>query len=188
MAVPSAALIPLVLSLSLDTFAVSTAVGIAPLAPTVRLRFAACCALAEGLMPLLGVALGSLLGRVERVADWAAVALLLGAGLWTAREALEDEDEVAEALVRAEHGGLTYLLAALAVSLDELAVGLAAGALRLPLLPVVLAISIQALLASLLGLWLGGLLGRRAGARAALLAAAALCATGIWVAIGALMQ
>jgi putative Mn2+ efflux pump MntP len=179
---PGALIVPLIASLSLDTFAVSTAVGIAPLSRDARLRFAAACVLAEAGMPLLGFAAGGLVGRLGGVADWMAVLLLLGAGIWTLREALEDEDEVGEALERAETGGIALVAAALGVSLDELAVGLALGSLRLPVLPVVAAIAGQALLASLLGLRMGSALGARAGARAGLLAGAALCAVALWLA------
>jgi manganese efflux pump family protein len=186
MATSPVLIVPLILSLSLDTFAVSVAVGIAPLARGLRLRFAAACALAEAGMPLLGYAMGGLAHGLGRAADWLAVALLLGAGLWMAREALEDE--VAEALERASTGGgAALVLAALSVSLDELAVGLAFGTLRLQLVPVVTAIAVQAVVASLLGLRLGAVLGARAGARAALLAGLALCGVGLWLALAQLL-
>jgi putative Mn2+ efflux pump MntP len=175
--------VPLILSLGLDTFAVSTAIGIAPWPRPLRLRFAATCALAETAMPLLGFAVGGLVGRLGAVADWLSIGLLLGAGLWIVREALEDEDEMAEALERVQHGGPALLLVALSVSLDELAVGLAAGTLRLPIIPVVIAIAAQALAVSLLGLRLGSALGARIGARATLVAGGVLCALALWVAI-----
>lgn len=188
MTAPAGALIaPLILSLSLDTFAVSTAIGIAPMATAMRVRFAATCALAEGGMPLVGFFAGGLVGRLGGVANWIAVALLLGAGLWIVREALEDEDEVAEALERAQQGGIALLLVALSVSLDELAVGLALGTLRLPVIPVAVAIALQALVVSLLGLRLGAALGARAGARATLVAGGVLCLVAIWVAVATVM-
>jgi manganese efflux pump family protein len=176
-------LVPLILSLSLDTFAVSTAIGIAPMAQGVRLRFAAACAAAEALMPLVGFAVGGLVGRYGAVADWASPALLLGAGLWILREALEDDDEMAEALEKARQGGATLLLIALGVSLDELAVGLALGALRLPVWPVVIAVAAQASVVSLLGLRLGAALGARAGTRATLLAGMVLCVIALWLGV-----
>ena len=176
-------LVPLILSLGLDTFAVSTAIGIAPMPPGRRLRFAAACAAAEAGMPLVGFLAGRILGRLGAVADWLSVALLLGAGLWIVREALGDEDEVAEALERAQQGGVALLLVALSVSLDELAVGLALGTLRLPVAPVVLAIGAQALLVSLLGLRLGAALGARIGSRATLVAGGVLCLLAVWVGI-----
>jgi putative Mn2+ efflux pump MntP len=179
---PGALLVPLILSLGLDTFAVSTAIGIAPLPEPLRIRFAATCALAEAAMPLIGFAVGGLVGRLGAVADWFSVALLLGAGLWIMRESVEGEDEMAEALERVQHGGVALLLVALSASLDELAVGLAAGTLQLPIIPMVVAIAVQALAVSLLGLRLGASLGARIGARATLLAGGVLCALAVWVA------
>jgi putative Mn2+ efflux pump MntP len=176
-------LIPLILSLGLDTFAVSTAIGIAPMPTPLRLRFAAACAVAEAGMPLLGFAAGSILGRFGAIADWLSVALLFGAGLWIVREALEDDDEVAESIARAQQGGTALLIVALSVSLDELAVGVAFGTLRLPVAPVVIAIGVQALVVSLLGLRLGATLGAAIGARATLLAGSVLCVLALWLAV-----
>ncbi|MGH2347227.1 MAG: manganese efflux pump MntP family protein, partial [Chloroflexota bacterium] len=117
------------------------------------------------------------------VADWAAVALLLGAGLWILREALEDEDELAAAIEKARQGGAALLVVALGVSLDELAVGLALGTLRLPVAPVVIAIAVQALVVSLVGLRLGAVLGARIGARATMVAGGVLCVLAVWVGV-----
>ncbi|HWE63942.1 MAG TPA: manganese efflux pump [Chloroflexota bacterium] len=184
MAAPSGlVLVPLILSLSLDTFAVSMAIGIAPMAHGLRLRFAAACALAEAVMPLVGFVAGGLVGRLGVVADWVSVALLLGAGLWIVREALEGDDEIVEALERAQQGGRALLVVALSVSLDELAVGLAFGTLRLPIVPVLIAIAAQAVVVSLLGLRLGAALGARAGARATLLAGLVLCLVAVGVGV-----
>ncbi|HXT36745.1 MAG TPA: manganese efflux pump [Chloroflexota bacterium] len=183
MAGPSGVLlVPLILSLGLDTFAVATAIGVAPMAAPLRLRFAAACATAEAGMPLIGFAIGGVAGRLGTVADWLSVAILLGAGLWILRESLEDEDEMAEALERAQQGGAALLLVALSVSLDELAVGVALGTLRLPVIPVVIALAVQALVVSLLGLRLGAALGARIGARATMVAGAVLCLLAVWVA------
>lgn len=180
---PGPLIVPLVLSLSLDTFAVSTAIGIAPLDGRARMRFALTFALAEAAMPLLGFAAGGLVGRLGSIADWVAVIVLLGSGLWIVREALDDDDEVLEALEKARRGGSALLIAALGVSLDELAVGLALGSLRVPVAPVVAALFGQALVASLIGLWLGGRIGTRAGSRATLLAGIVLCIVAIGLAV-----
>ena len=153
------------------------------MAPRLRWRFAGACALAETVMPLVGFVAGALVGRFGAVADWASVALLLGAGLWILREALQDQDEMTEALEKAQQGGIALVVVALSVSLDELAVGLALGTLRLPVLPVVIAIGVQAVVVSLLGLRLGAALGARVGSRATLVAGAVLCLLATWVAI-----
>ncbi len=181
---PPALLIPLIGSLSLDTFAVSLAVGIAPLPRSTRMRFAAVCAGAEAVMPLVGFALGSLATRLGDFATWLGAVVVLGAGILMIREGLEGEDELEEAVERAALGGPAMLLPALSVSMDELAVGVALGAFRLPLIPVIAAIAAQAFVASLLGLRLGSALGERIGRPAGLLAGLSLCAVAAWLAIG----
>lgn len=180
---PTTLIIPLIASLSLDTFAVSLAIGIAPLTRSLRLRFVASCVLAESVMPLLGFALGGLVGRLGSLVNWISVATLLGVGLWMLREALQDADEVAEAVERVVLGGAAIPLVALSVSLDELAIGLAFGTLRLPVRVVVAAIAMQALFASMLGMRLGVSVGARVGQRAGLAAALVLCGVGSWLAI-----
>ena len=82
---------------------------------------------------------------------------------------------------------VALLLVALSVSLDELAVGLALGTLRLPVVPVVIAIGAQALVVSLIGLRLGVALGARIGARATLAAGGVLCLLAVWVAVSNLV-
>ena len=184
-------LIPLILSLGLDTFALSTTLGIAPLSRRARLRLALTFAGAEGLMPAVGLLIGRPLG--EAVGRWdvyAAAALLLVTGLWMLREGLAEDDERSSGDERAQilrmtsAQGLTLVGLAFSVSLDELAVGFSFGILRIALVPALVAIALQALLLSLCGLWLGRRLGRALGERAEILAGAVLCVLGIVLAVG----
>jgi putative Mn2+ efflux pump MntP len=184
-------LIPLILSLGLDTFALSTTLGIAPLSRRARLQLALTFAAAEGLMPAVGLLIGRPLG--EAVGRWdvyAAAALLLVTGLWMLREGLAEDDERSSGDERAQilrmtsAQGLTLVGLAFSVSLDELAVGFSFGILRVALVPALVAIALQALLLSLCGLWLGRRLGRALGERAEMLAGAVLCVLGIVLAVG----
>ena len=180
-------MIPLILSLGLDTFALSTTLGIAPLSRRARLRLALTFAAAEGLMPAVGLLIGRPLG--EAVGRWdvyAAAVLLLVTGLWLLREGLAEDDERAQILRLASAQGLTLVGLALSVSLDELAVGFSFGLLRIALAPALVAIALQALLLSLCGLWLGSRVGRALGEQTELLAGALLCLLGIALAVGRL--
>ncbi|HKC74671.1 MAG TPA: manganese efflux pump [Chloroflexota bacterium] len=186
--------IPLILALGLDTFALSTTLGIAPLSRRARLRLALTFAAAEGLMPAVGLLIGRPLG--EAVGRWdvyAAAALLLVTGLWMLREGLAEDDgrssgdERAQALRLASAQGLSLVGLALSVSLDELAVGFSFGILRIALLPALVAIALQALLLSLCGLWLGRRVGRALGERAEMLSGVVLCLLGIALGVGRLM-
>jgi Putative manganese efflux pump len=66
----------------------------------------------------------------------------------------------------------------LSISLDELAIGFSLGLVRLPVVPVIIAIAVQALLASQLGLALGHRISERFTERAGQLAAVALIGLG----------
>jgi manganese efflux pump family protein len=66
----------------------------------------------------------------------------------------------------------------LGLSLDELAIGFSLGLVRLPVVPVIIAIAVQALLASQLGLALGHRISERFRERAEQLAAVALIGLG----------
>lgn len=175
-------LVPLILSLGLDTFTVSTAIGVAPLPWAARLRLAGLFALAEGLMPAVGLLIGTIVGRVAGAVDaYVAAGLLIATGLYLAREAWEDDDDEGPERLAAAAGRAGWPLVALAVSvsIDELAVGVSFGVLKLPLTPTLIAIAAQAACVSLFGLWLGQRIGRAIGERAQFIAAAVLILLGL---------
>ncbi len=179
-------LIPLILSLGLDTFALSVALGVAPLPARTRLRLALTFAAFEGLMPAVGLLIGRPLG--DAIGGWAvyiAGALLIGTGVWMLREGLDDDDddesgdgEGAKILAAASARGLSLVGIALSVSLDELAMGFSFGVLRLPVVPALVAIALQALIVSLGGQWLGRRVGAALGERAEVLTGVVLCLLG----------
>ncbi len=166
----------LVLPLSLDSFAVSAALGVAGLSRRERLRLSLILATFEALMPLVGLAAGSLLGHaVAGAADYVAVAVLLGVGIAILRE---KDDELPMDFARRSHG-LGAVGLGLSVSLDELAIGFTIGLLGLPVLLVVALIAAQAFLASQAGSSLGRRLGERLRERAGQIAGVVLLALGL---------
>jgi len=181
-----ARLIPLILSLGLDTFALSTALGVAPLPVRTRLRLALTFAAAEGVMPAVGLLIGRPLGAT--IGGWAvyiAAALLIGTGVWMLREGLEDDDddeaggEASKIMSAATARGLPLVGIALSVSLDELAMGFSFGVLRVAVAPALIAIALQALVVSLGGQWIGQRMGAALGERAEVLAGVVLCLLGV---------
>jgi putative Mn2+ efflux pump MntP len=177
-----------VVPLGLDTFALSTLLGVLPLARRQRLRIAALFATAEGLMPAVGLVLGLPLGHaLGTSANYVAGALLIGIGGWMwwhqQRERARDGDEDDEAakIMRATTASTWSLLGlALSISLDELAVGFSFGLLGLPLIPILVLIALQALLASLAGQWMGRHVGQQLGPYAERLLGPILCLLGAW--------
>jgi putative Mn2+ efflux pump MntP len=111
-------------------------------------------------MPVAGLLVGGAAsGYMGQAADFVAIALLAGLGLWILRPGGEDEEERLELLGRTS--GLAAIGLGLSISLDELALGVSLGLLRLPVLPALVLIGAQALLASQLGLRLGSRIGER---------------------------
>jgi putative Mn2+ efflux pump MntP len=175
-----------VLPFSLDTFALSTILGVLPLTRGQRLRIAIVFAAAEGLMPAVGLVVGLPLGHaLGRYASYVAGALLIGIGGWvwwnSRREQAGDEDDEAAKIMSAATASTWSLMGlALSISLDELAVGFSFGLLGLPLVPILLLIALQALLVSLAGQWMGRHMGQRVRPYAGQLVGPILCLLGAW--------
>jgi len=168
-------LILLVLPLSLDTFALSAALGVSGLTARERWRLSLLVAGFEAGMPLVGFLAGGLLGgALGDLADYAAAALLVAVGLWMLRD---DDAKTADRLRRAR--GLATIGIGVSVSVDELAIGLVIGILGLPALLVATLIGAQALVASQLGARLGARLGQELGEWAERAAGALLIAIGV---------
>jgi putative Mn2+ efflux pump MntP len=170
-------LLAFVLPLGLDSFAVAAALGAArPAGIGMRLRISAIFVAFEAGMPLLGLAAGGGLARViGTTADYLAGAAVIGVGIWML--ASGEDDEQAAGRIAGAHG-LAIIALGLSISMDELAIGFSLGLVRLPVVPVILAIAVQALVASQLGLALGTIVGERFRERAEQLAAVALIVLG----------
>lgn len=171
-------LIALVLPLGLDTFAVAAAIGAVGVAPARRNRLALWFAAFEGGMPLIGLAAGRPLAHaVGGTATYVAAAILIAFG---ARALTGGEEENPERLGRLAGGwGIGAVLLGLSISVDELAIGLTLGLLRVPVVLVTVLIAAQALLVTRLGLAAGERLGERSREGAERLAGAALIAVGL---------
>jgi manganese efflux pump family protein len=148
----------LILPLSLDTLAVSAAMGAAGLDRRARLRLGIVLALFEAGMPLLGLAAGTAVGdRIGDAGEWVSIAVLAAVGVWM----LIEDDDLDDAVAAAQ--GVRLVALGLSVSLDELAIGLVIGLLGFPVALVVALIGAQAVVASLSGSALGRRLGEQAG-------------------------
>ena len=174
-------LLAFVLPLGLDSFAVAAALGATgDLTSRDRLRVSALFVVFEGGMPLIGVAVGAPLARtIGPVADYLAVAALIGLGAWMLLVGGDGEERRA-ARLRMTHG-VAIIALGLSISLDELAIGFSLGLARLPAVAVIITIAVQTLVAVQLGLYLGARIGERIRAGAERLAGVALIALGGYV-------
>lgn len=174
-----------VLPLGLDSFTVAAALGAArPMTAGERLRVSALFMLFEGGMPLIGLGLGATIARrAGAIAGYLAAAALIGLGGWMLLSGDSDAEED-KASRLASVRGLAVIGLGISISLDELAIGFSLGLARLPAVPVIIAIAVQAFLAAQLGLHLGARITERLRERAEQTAAVALIALGVVLAIG----
>jgi putative Mn2+ efflux pump MntP len=132
----------------------------------------------EAAMPLVGLAIGARLGAaLGGPANLAAALVLIAIGITQLLVDEAHEERRIRQLSTAR--GSAALLLGLAVSVDELAVGFTLGLLRLPVIPVTLAIGLQALILSQVGLRLGARLSEKRRERAEQLAGVALITVGV---------
>jgi putative Mn2+ efflux pump MntP len=94
--------------------------------------------------------------------------------------AAREHDEQKASRVTSTHG-LAIIALGVSISLDEFAIGFSLGLVRLPAVPVIIAIAVQALLASQLGLALGHRVSERFRERAEQVAAVALILLGAYL-------
>jgi manganese efflux pump family protein len=174
-------LLAFVLPLGVDSFAVAAALGAAGLTSArERLRVSLIFIVFEAGMPLVGVAAGSGLARaIGSVADYLAGAAVIGLGTFMLSAGGDAEERLA-GRVTASHG-MAILGLGVSISVDELAIGFSLGLVRLPVVPVIVAIAVLALLASQLGLALGARVSGRFREAAERLAAVALILLGAYL-------
>jgi putative Mn2+ efflux pump MntP len=178
-------LLAFVLPLGVDSFAVAAALGAAGLtSPRQRLRISGIFVVFEAGMPLIGLALGGGVARfVGGAADYVAAAAVVALGAFMLISGNEngenDEDNKASRLTSSR--GLAVIALGVSISMDELAIGFSLGLVRLPVVPVIVAIAIQTLVVSQLGLALGGRVSERFRERAEQVAAVALILLGAYL-------
>jgi len=166
-------LVAVILPLALDTFAVSAALGVAGVASRRRIRLGLVFAAFEAGMPLIGLAVGFLLGTFLGAAgDYVAVAALAGLGVYLLVAGGEQEELRIKRFAVAT--GPALIVVGLSVSLDELAIGFALGLTGVPVVPALVLIAVQAFVAAQLGFALGRRLGEAVREGAERLAGVAL--------------
>jgi manganese efflux pump family protein len=190
-------------ALGLDNFAAAVAIGLAGVDARTRLRVGVVFGVFEAGMPIVGLLIGAQaaasLGRASR---WLAAGLLIAVGSYFLVEGLRDahaasgrrgELPAAWSLSPDRAGQPTgaeglgrLVLAGLALSVDNLAVGFALGSYHTSVVVGAVTIGVVSVGLALIGLELGGRLGARAGQRGGQLAGLLLIAVGALIAAGVL--
>jgi putative Mn2+ efflux pump MntP len=146
----------LLLPLGLDTFALSAALGVAGLRQEDRLRVSLLFTVFEAAVPIAGMLIGQVVGRVVGAwADYAAIVLLVVVGGLLVRPGQDDEAEERRLNLLAQARGPALIGLGVSISLDELTVGFSAGLLGLPIALAVIWIALQAFAAAQVGMRLG---------------------------------
>src|ERR1700736_724867 len=167
--------IALILPLALDTFAIAAALGMTRLTGAQRVRISLLFAAFEGGMPVVGLLVGAGLGRVVGAwSEYIAIAGLAGIGAYMLFGSGDNDEKLAANLATSR--GVAVIGLGLSVSLDELAIGFSLGLLKVPIVPAILLIALQAFVVSQVGFALGGRIGEATREGAQRLAGAVLLA------------
>jgi putative Mn2+ efflux pump MntP len=172
-------LLAFVLPLGVDSFAMAAALGTRRPTRRQRWRLSLLFVAFEGGMPLIGLAIGAPVAlAMGSTADYIAGGVLVVVGLWMVF-ADENEDEANDRITGV--GMWSALALGASISLDELAIGFTLGLARLPVVPVIVAIAVQALVASQLGFRLGAYVSEAWREWADRLAGIVLAALGVYL-------
>jgi putative Mn2+ efflux pump MntP len=175
-------MIILVLSLGIDTFLISTSLGV--IKTKGKLKIAIVFACAEAIMPLIGLLIGK--GAGILVGNWASLiggVLLLGVAAWLIFFEDEEEEKLERNLV-----GWTLIMTAVSISLDELAVGFSIGFVGVPVALTIILIALQAFIFTFLGLTFGSRFKRFLGEWSEKVAGIVLSLLGFWIIIEAILK
>jgi manganese efflux pump family protein len=190
-------------ALGLDNFAAAVAIGLAGVDARTRLRVGVIFGLFEAGMPIVGLLIGAqAAASLGPAARWLAAGLLIAVGGYFLLEGLREAHAAspsrsAQRSARSSSpdrsgqppgtDGLGRLvLAGLALSVDNLAVGFALGSYHTSIVVGAVTIGAVSVALALIGLELGGRLGASAGQRGGQLAGLLLLAVGALIAAGVL--
>jgi manganese efflux pump family protein len=192
------ALLLVAVSLGLSNFAASVGLGASGVDRRTRLRVGLVFGFFETAMPIIGLLAGrGAAGALGHATRWLGAGLLIATGGYSLIQALRSARDAAGAETPGEPlpGGPApgepqrlgrLLVTGLALSIDNLAVGFALGAVHVSLPVAVIVIGAVSVTLSLLGLELGHRLSTRIGGRGEILGGLVLIGVGIAVAANVL--
>jgi manganese efflux pump family protein len=186
------ALLLVAVSLGLSNFAASVGLGASGVDRRTRLRVGLVFGFFETAMPIIGLLAGrGAAGALGHATRWLGAALLIATGVYSLVQALRSARDAASTGTPREPPSEPQrlgplLVTGLALSLDNLAVGFALGAVHVSLPVAVIVIGAVSVTLSLLGLELGQRLSTQIGGRGEILGGLVLIGVGIAVAAGVL--
>lgn len=170
------------IALGLSNFAAAIGIGLSGVDGRLRIRIAIIFGFFEAAMPLLGLLVGHRLAEsVGSAASYLGGGLLIATGLYAFVRARMSATEVAGPTNTGK-----LILTGAALSIDNLVVGFALGAYKVPLVVAAIVIAVVSVGMSLIGLEVGRRLGHSVEQWSAEVGAAVLVLVGILIATGAL--
>jgi manganese efflux pump family protein len=175
-------------SVGLSNFAGAIGIGLSGIDARTRLRVGIAFGLFETLMPIAGLLLGqAVAGHLGHIAKYVGSAILIVVGAYTIWQGRRVPKENATATERpSQMRTHRLLIMALALSIDNLAVGFALAVYQIPLVLAAATMGVISVGLSLLGLELGSRLGTRIEAWSEELGGAVLILVGLAIAVGIL--
>lgn len=185
------ALLLVSVSLGLSNFAAAIAIGLSGVDMRTRLRTGLAFGSCEAVMPIIGILVGrSLAGHLGAGGRYAGCVLLVLTGLYEFWQGRRGERGKADANRHAVHEDQRHfgqlLITGIALSLDNLVVGVAISYSPTPILLSAAVIAVVSVAMSLIGLELGDRLGERIGARSTEIGAGVLILVGLAIGLGVL--
>ena len=178
------ALLIVAVSVGLDNFGASTAMGVSGVSRKLRIRISLIFGIFEAAMPIAGLAIGhSLSGELGTAAKPIGGTVLGVAGAYVIVSELLSHDKAPQ---RPEPSTTRLVLIGAALSVDNLVIGFALGAYRVNLVIAAVTIGAVSVALSLLGLEIGGRIGDRLGHRSELVGGLALIGVGVAIGTGLL--
>ena len=146
------------IALAMDAFAVSVSKGMTlrNLSKKICVKIALAFGIFQGVMPLLGWLLGIKFTRyIQKVDHWIAFILLCFIGIKMIIDSLKSEDDVEEK----QYNNKTFLILAIATSIDALTVGITFAFLKINIISSVLSIGIITFILSITAVYAGKIIG-----------------------------
>ncbi len=138
----------LTMSLGFDSLVVSASLGLKKESGD-KVKIALVFAAAEAVMPIAGIVIGGALGQMfKNAASVIGSLLLIAVAIYFL---FFDNDEEEEKALNAELAGWPLIAAAVSISLDELAVGVSAGFIQVPVLLTILLIASRSFVFTFIG-------------------------------------
>ncbi|HEX9098574.1 MAG TPA: manganese efflux pump [Candidatus Dormibacteraeota bacterium] len=171
-------------SVGLSNFAGAIGIGLSGIDARTRLRVGVAFGLFEALMPIIGLLLGqAVAGHLGHIAKYVGSGILVVVGAYTI---VQGRRVTAEPRAPAPIQTHRLLVTALALSIDNLAVGFALAVYQINIVLAAATMGVISVALSLLGLELGSRLGSRVEAWSEELGGAVLILVGLAIAIGLL--